>query len=89
MNKKRKVGQFYIVLRTDANFSSKTFKSRLQKMTDEVRQQPKRAKEKVILPNDKEVKTKKIRLKNGIPVDNDLIKQFNKLSTKYKINISF
>ena len=66
INKKRKLGQFYIVIRTDGCISSKKFKSRMLQLSKEIRKEPKKDKKsKVILPNDKEIIIMKRQIKKG------------------------
>ena len=87
MSKPRKLGQFYIVLRSDAFVGKNKFIKNLNKLCKEVKKQKNKTNEKIYLPNDKEIITSKERIKNGIPIDLTLYKEINKLSNKYNISL--
>jgi len=88
MKKKRKLGQFYLAIRSDACVSKTSFASRLKKMSASVRQEPSKKKEKILLPNDKEIYCSILRKKTGIPVGKKLFQNFIKLSKKYKVKLT-
>ncbi len=87
MSKKRKLGQFYIVLRSDAFVKKNYFFKNLDKMYSEIKNQKKRKNRNIYLPNDKEVIASKERSKKGIPIDKILYEQIINISNKYKINL--
>jgi LDH2 family malate/lactate/ureidoglycolate dehydrogenase len=87
MTEQRKLGQFYMVMRTDGVISSDEFIKSMQQMTDEVRSEPSIPDEVVMLPGDKEIINSKKRLKEGIPLDNATITSFQSLSNKYSIEL--
>ena len=86
VNKKRSLGQFYIVFRVDPILSKKEFSNRMKLMTEEVNKLNSINKKLgVQLPNDPEIKTSKQRLKNGIPLSVDLYNKINEIGKKYKM----
>lgn len=80
MKKPRKLGQLYIVIKTDTYVSKNFFFKSLDKLYKEVRKTKINKNEKILLPNDKEINTQKKRLREGIPIDNELLKEFKKIS---------
>ena len=89
IRKPRKLGQLYIVIKTDLFVSKKNFFKNLDKLYKQVKKTKKNKNDKILLPNDKEIIISKKRFKEGIPVDNDLIYQFRKISEKLKLNFQF
>ena len=87
IKKKRKLGQFYLTIRSDACVSKKNFLSRLKKMSVSVRKEPNKKKEKILLPNDKEIYCSILRKKIGIPIEQKLFKNLIKLSKKHKVKL--
>ena len=87
MSKKRRLGQFYMVLRSDAFVKKNYFLKNLDKMYREIKKQKKRKNRDIYLPNDKEVNATKERLKKGIPIDKALYDQIINISNKHKINL--
>ena len=85
IDEKRKLGQYYIVMRTDGVISSEDFINMLQQMTNEVRQEPAMSGESVMLPGDKEIIEAKLRIRKGVPLDEDIIESFQSLSKKYNV----
>ena len=80
----------YMVIKSNAAISSKTFLDRMQNMTSQVRKQkPRMKKNKVMMPNDPEILNVKKRKKAGIPLDVDTAKKLKILSNKFKINLKF
>ena len=87
-NKKRPIGQFYVVFRVDPILSKKTFANRMNKMTKEIHNlKPIKKNIKVKLPNDPEIETSIYRSKNGIPLSDDLYNQFLNLGKKYDLKL--
>tara|TARA_E500000178_G_scaffold348646_1_gene404084 strand:+ start:1070 stop:2113 length:1044 start_codon:yes stop_codon:yes gene_type:complete len=89
MKKPRKLGQLYITFRVDAAVSKSIFLKRMQKMTHEIRKEPRRKKESVKLPNDNEIIKTKEQLKNGIIINRETVHNLVKLSKKFKTKIQF
>jgi len=87
MSKPRKLGQFYIVLRSDAFVGKNDFIKNLNKMCTKVKKQKKKKNENIYLPNDKEIITSKQRYKIGIPVDLVLYNKIKKISKRFNISI--
>ena len=87
MSKPRKLGQFYMVLRSDAFVEKNNFIKNLNKLCSTVKKQKNKKNEKIYLPNDKEIMTSKQRIKNGIPIDLTLYKEITKISKKYNLRI--
>tara|TARA_E500000178_G_C16938481_1_gene715173 strand:- start:114 stop:1151 length:1038 start_codon:yes stop_codon:yes gene_type:complete len=89
IKKPRKLGQFYIVLRTDSFVSKKNFINNLGKMSKQIRKQKtSKKKDKIYLPNDVEYKTERKRNISGIPVDKDLFIKLKKMSEQFQIKLS-
>ena len=85
MNEPRQLGQFYMVLRTDGCLEHKEFLSRMQEMTDQVRSEPSKTGEKVMLPGDPEIEESKKRLEEGIPIESATLMELEKLSGRYNV----
>ena len=88
MTEQRKLGQFYMVMRTDGVISQDFFVERMQEMTRQVRLEPGMNGESVILPGDKEIYEAEKRMLNGIPIDNVTEDSFEALSKKYNVPIN-
>jgi len=84
----RKLGQFYIVMRTDGVIDSNEFINRMQDMTNEVRVEPSKDGDPVMLPGDPEIRESKLRMKNGIPLDDNTVLEFTKISDKFHIDLN-
>jgi len=84
----RRLGQFYMVIRTDGAISKDFFMERMQEMTKQVRLEPGMNGESVILPGDKEIYEADKRMLNGIPIDNVTEDSFEALSKKYNVPIN-
>ena len=82
MDQPRHLGQFYIVMRTDVCQSQAEFEKRMQQMTNEVRNEPTQLGKKVQLANDPQIHETEKRGKEGIPVEDLLLKEFEKLSNE-------
>lgn len=87
MEKPRHLGQFYMVMRVDVCLSQTDFESRLQQMTDEVRSEPSKPEERVQLANDPQIEEAQRRHKQGIPVDDSLLTEFQKLSSELNVEM--
>ena len=89
MDKKRHLGQFYMVFKTDGSISKKIFIKRMDKFSKMVRSQKSRNnKNRVMLPNDVEIKESKKRLKDGIPLNRDTLNDLKILSNKYNVKLN-
>lgn len=86
---KRKLGQFYIVMKIDGELSNRYFLERMFDFSKEVRNEPAKKNKKVLLPNDPEIVVSKIRKKKGVPLDEKILNDFIKLSKKYSIKLNF
>jgi ureidoglycolate dehydrogenase (NAD+) len=89
MDKPRSLGQFYIVFRVDGVVSKSHFLSTMQSMSEEVRVEPAIDGEEVMMPGDPEIKTSKIRMKEGIPLDDVTVDSFIKLSKEHDVKLHF
>lgn len=89
MEQPRRLGQFYMVLRSDVCLSQHEFVRRMQEMTDEVRREPARDDQQVKLPNDPQIEIARTRRQEGIPVDNYLYQELRKLSQDFNVPIEF
>ena len=73
LNNKRQLGHFFVVIDIKSFQDVDNFKSRMKEMVNMVRTEPsKDPNEKVICPGDPEKKVKAIRLKEGMPVQEEL-----------------
>ena len=61
MSKPRKLGQFYMILRSDAFVEKNNFIKNINKMCNAVKKQKNKKNEKIYLPNDKEIITSKLK----------------------------
>ena len=85
MNEPRHLGQFYLVMKADGCIDHQVFVESLQQMTDEVRSEDAQAGEQVMLPGDPQKHETEIRKKNGIPLDQATVKEFQKLAEQYDV----
>ena len=85
IKKPRYLGQYYFVMKTDIVTTHEEFIENMQKMTDEIRELNKVSDSIVGLPGDPEIECAKYRQRNGIPIDDELLCDFNKISEKYDI----
>jgi ureidoglycolate dehydrogenase (NAD+) len=88
MSKKRKLSQFYILIRTDGVVTHKKFIRNLKQMSDQVRKEP-FVKNKIMMPNDIQQKNLILRKKKGIPVDIGLSKFFDTIANKNNIKLKY
>ena len=72
-------------MRADVCQTQHDFEKRMQQMTDEIRLEPNKSGEKVMLANDPQIKEVQIRQKEGIPIDDFLLKEFKKLSKELEV----
>ncbi|MAV63590.1 MAG: hypothetical protein CMG00_00190 [Candidatus Marinimicrobia bacterium] len=75
INSPRKLGQFYIVFRSDVNMPISDFEDYLHQMSEEVRAQNTiNSNQRVMVPNDPQIEFQNKRGKDGIPISNELYK---------------
>ena len=84
---KRKLGQFYMVMKIDGTLNSKTFLNRMKNFSNIIRREPAKKNKKILLPNDPEIAISKKRIKSGIPLDEDTYRQLLKLSKKFNVKL--
>ena len=87
MDRPRHLGQFYMVMRVDAFQSQSDFELRLKQMTNEVRGEPSKQGERVQLANDPQIEETQRRQKEGIPIDDYLWGEFQKLSSELDVEM--
>lgn len=87
MTEKRKLGQFYMVMRPDGVVSSEDFISSMQQMTNEVRNEPGMDKKSVMLPGDPQIICAQRRIIDGIPLDELTLEKFRLLSEENGLNL--
>ncbi len=83
---KRKLGQFYIILKIDGVIDKRDFLKNMQNLSDEVRNEPGNKKNNILMPNDPEIKNSIDRIKNGIPIEDDLLSEFRTLIKKFNLD---
>ncbi len=89
INKKRNLGQFYIVFRVDACVKKNEFENRMKIFSKQIRNQKPKSKKGVLMPNDLEIQNSLKRKKEGIPIDKTTYNDLIKLSKSYDINLKF
>jgi len=87
MTEQRKLGQFYMVMRSDGVIPKEEFIKYMQQMTDEVRIEPAIEGESVMLPGDPQIICTKERMKNGIPIDESTLKALIKIGKDYNVEL--
>ena len=85
MTEQRKLGQFYIVMRSDGVISKEEFINSMQQMTGEVRTEPAVDGESVMLPGDPQMICAKKRMKDGIPLDDSTLDALVEMSKKNNV----
>jgi ureidoglycolate dehydrogenase (NAD+) len=89
LSQKRYLGHFFGCIRIDVFQPLEKFKSRLQNLAEEVRNQTKKdSKAKNMIPGDPEKLCMKDRITNGIPITSSDLLNLNKIGLKY-INTNF
>ena len=86
MDKGRDLGQFYLVMRCDAAQSTDTFRERMQKMSEEVRNEP-ATDEPVMLPGDRELTVARERRITGVPLDDATADAFRGLASEHGVEL--
>ena len=88
MDQPRHLGQFYLVMRADICQPLSEFEERLQQMTDEVRQEPSLDGETVLLANDPQIEETQRRKLEGIPISENLLKEFQNIASDLKVDVN-
>jgi len=89
MNKPRKLGQFYIILKPNAVLGTNSFLKKMQVLTSQVRKQKTKSKnKKVMMPNDPEIINLKNRMKAGIPLEVETLDKLKNLSKKFNVKLN-
>jgi len=88
MDQPRQLGQFYLVMRSDAAMAKSEFEGRMQTMTDSVRSEPTHPGETVMLPGDKEIMEAKRRAAEGVPLDEATVGAFRDLSSQFNVAVN-
>ena len=73
----RKLGQFYIIFKSDVNTSLSVFEKNLQRMSIEIREQQSVSNNTVKVPNDPQISFQEERIEKGIPVSDQVFKILN------------
>jgi LDH2 family malate/lactate/ureidoglycolate dehydrogenase len=87
IQKKRKLGQFYIIIKPDIFLKKNIFLERMQLMTNQIRKEPSIKNKKVLCPNDPEIINEKKRRKYGIPIEKNLYKKILNLSESFNLKL--
>lgn len=88
-NKKRMLGHFFTAIDISKFQPVALFKRRMKQMADELRHvTPSHPRNPVLFPGDPEKKEYSLRLKNGIPVSVDIIKELNVLAKQAHIAVT-
>ena len=87
INKKRKLGQFYIVMRTDGYLNKTNFFNSIDNLYKQLYNSENNKKIKIVMPNDPEIDTSTKRLKEGIPLDEEILDSLMFLSSKFNIQL--
>ena len=86
-DKKRSLGQFYIVFKVDGYLTKKEFSKKVKIMSNQIRNLKPSKTKKVLVPNDPEINMSKIRIKSGIPLDKNTYQDLKYLSKKYSVKL--
>ena len=81
----RRLGQFYMAMRTDGCVDAETFAASMREMSEAVRSEPAREGEEVMIAGDKEIRTARIRREQGIELDPETLRAFGKLSETHGV----
>lgn len=88
INIKRKVSQFYLLMKIDGSIPKKLFKTRMQKLTNKIRNQKPKKNNTVMAPNDPQIAFEKDRLKKGIPLNNSVYQMLKRIEHKYNCKLN-
>jgi len=87
LNKKRKLSQFYIVMRTDGYLTKTNFFNSIDNLYKQLYKSESNKKTKIMMPNDPEINTSIKRLKQGIPLDKEIFDSLMFLSKNFNIKL--
>jgi LDH2 family malate/lactate/ureidoglycolate dehydrogenase len=87
LSKKRRLGHYFSAIRIDAFEDPSEFKSRLQELAEDVRNEP-RADENVPVqvPGDPEKRTQEKRAREGIPIPEHDIERFEQIAEEFRVS---
>lgn len=88
IEKKRNISQSYILIKLDGSISKNNFKTKMQELTNKVRNQKKYKNKQVMMPNDPQIIFEKIRLKKGIPLNSSTFKMLKKIENEYNCKLN-
>jgi ureidoglycolate dehydrogenase (NAD+) len=84
----RKLGQFYMVMRTDVAVDSAKFEATLADLANEIYNEPRMNRDQpVMLPGDKEVLEAKKRKVEGVPLDDHTYNELMILGSRYGVSL--
>lgn len=83
----RKLGQFYVLMKTDAVGSDTLFLEGLQRLSEELRQQPLANGGNAMIAGDPEIQESKLRLRYGIPVDKETWGSFEAIAKTWSVEM--
>jgi ureidoglycolate dehydrogenase (NAD+) len=87
MDQARKLGQFYLVMKTDSCVDNDSFLGNMLKMSQEILEEPSFGDAITMLPGDREIIVAKERLENGIPLDESTSQALKELALKLNLVI--
>ncbi len=88
IDKKRKLGHFFMAVNIDCFEGKEIFKERLKELMDKVRNESSKNKTKdVMVPGDPEKNQYKIRIEKGIPIDESTLQKFYQISKDISFNL--
>lgn len=89
MDQPRRLGQFYMAIKTDGCVEAGQFVRNLQIMSNEARTEPAKPGERILMPGDKENNEARRRAKDGIPLDDATVKEFLRISQEYGVELNW
>lgn len=84
IKEKRNIGHFFMAIDINGFSDLNEFKERLKSMVDRIRQMEKIADDNVMVPGDPEKRSRVIRLKEGIPIDEEKYLELLDISNEFK-----
>ena len=87
INEPRGLGQFFMFMRADAISDNGQFQLHLQNLTDELRAEPPIDQLEVMAPGVPEIKTQKIRMRDGRPIDAKTLESLRELSNQFGLKL--
>ncbi len=86
--KPRKLGQFFILLRSDISMKNKDYMNYIEKFSRNVYSKKSKSNNGIKLPGDPEEEILKKRMKNGIPIQPKFISSLNEIEKKYSLKFN-